>query len=460
MRKWLLVVAACCGFGVAACNKSETAPAEGTKPADSTATVESAKPAAAAAPSTGPIKVGILHSLSGTMAISETSLKDVALMTIEDINSKGGVLGRQIEPVVVDPASNWPLFAEKARELLQKEGVAAVFGCWTSVSRKSVLPVFEELNGLLFYPVQYEGEESSYNVFYTGAAPNQQAIPALEYLMSEKGGGAKRFELLGTDYVYPRTTNKILRYFLHSKGVSDDDIHEEYTPFGHNDYQTIVAGIKKFAVGKHTAVISTINGDSNVPFYKELGNQGIKAQDIPVVAFSVGEEELRGIDTKPLVGQLAAWNYFMSIDSPENKAFIAEWRDYVKKNNLVDGDKRVTNDPMEATYIGMHMWAQAVAQAGTTNVDAVRQALGYQHFRSPSGFDITLDAKNHHLHKPVYIGEVQANGQFQIVWKTDAPIRAQAWSPFIPESAKKVADWTYPWVCGNCTDPKFAEAVA
>jgi urea transport system substrate-binding protein len=322
--------------------------------------------------------------------------------------------------------------------------------------------VFEELNGLLFYPVQYEGEESSYNVFYTGAAPNQQAIPAVEYLMTDKGGGAKRFELLGTDYVYPRTTNKILRYFLHSKGVSDDDIHEEYTPFGHNDYQTIVAGIKKFAVGKRTAVISTINGDSNVPFYKELANQGLHAQDIPVVAFSVGEEELRGIDTKPLVGHLAAWNYFMSIDTPENKAFIGAWKAYVKAHNLPDGDKRVTNDPMEATYIGMHMWAQAVDQAGTTNVDAVRQALGYQTFRSPTGFDITLDAKNHHLHKPVFIGEVQANGQFQVVWKTEGPIRAQAWSPFIPESAKKVADWTYPWVCGNCTDPKYpsSEAVA
>jgi urea transport system substrate-binding protein len=463
MRKWLIALVACCQLGSEGCSKDDS-PAPAPAASSSTPTTSaSATPATGAPAATGnTIKVGILHSLSGTMAISETSLRDVALMTIDEINTKGGVLGKKIEPVVVDPASNWPLFAEKARELLQKDGVAAVFGCWTSVSRKSVLPVFEELNGLLFYPVQYEGEESSYNVFYTGAAPNQQAIPAVEYLMSEKGGGAKRFELLGTDYVYPRTTNKILRYFLHSKGVSDDDIHEEYTPFGHNDYQTIVAGIKKFAVGKHTAVISTINGDSNVPFYKELGNQGIKAQDIPVVAFSVGEEELRGIDTKPLVGQLAAWNYFMSIDTPENKAFIAEWKGYVKKNNLPDGEKRVTNDPMEATYIGMHMWAQAVAQAGTTNVDAVRQALGYQTFRSPSGFDITLDAKNHHLHKPVYIGEVQANGQFQIVWKTTEPIRAQAWSPFIPDSAKKVADWTYPWVCGNCTDPKFpgGEAVA
>ena len=401
------------------------------------------------------IKVGVLHSLSGTMAITETSLKDVALMAIEEINAKGGLLGKKLEPVVVDPASDWPLFAEKARELIQKHKVAVTFGCWTSVSRKSVLPVFEELNGLLFYPVQYEGEESSYNVFYTGAAPNQQAIPAVEYLMSEDGGGAKRWVLLGTDYVYPRTTNKILNYFLKSKGVAKKDIMETYTPFGHSDYQTIVADIKKFAAGKPTAVVSTINGDSNVPFYKELGNQGLKAEDIPVVAFSVGEEELRGIDTKPLVGHLAAWNYFMSVKTPANKAFIKKWNAYVKKHKLPGGSKRVTNDPMEATYIGIKMWAQAVEQAGTINIDAVRQAIGGQTVQSPSGFEITMDAKNHHLHKPVVIGEVQADGQFEVVWKTDGPIRAQAWSPFIPESAKKVADWTYPWVCGNCTKAKF-----
>ena len=401
------------------------------------------------------IKVGVLHSLSGTMAISETSLKDVALMAIEEINAKGGLLGKKIEPVVVDPASDWPLFAEKARELIQKHKVAVTFGCWTSVSRKSVLPVFEELNGLLFYPVQYEGEESSYNIFYTGAAPNQQAIPAVEYLMSDDGGGAKRWVLLGTDYVYPRTTNKILNYFLKSKGVAKKDIMETYTPFGHSDYQTIVADIKKFAAGKPTAVVSTINGDSNVPFYKELGNQGLKAEDIPVVAFSVGEEELRGIDAKPLVGHLAAWNYFMSVKTPENKAFIKKWNAYVKKNKLPGGSKRVTNDPMEATYIGIKMWAQAVEQAGTTDIDAVRQAIGGQTVNSPSGFKITMDAKNHHLHKPVVIGEIQADGQFEVVWKTDGPIRAQAWSPFIPESSKKVADWTYPWVCGNCTKAKF-----
>src|SRR5438105_8135225 len=296
------------------------------------------------------IKVGVLHSLSGTMAISETVLKDVTLMAIDEINAQGGVMGKQLEPVVVDPASNWPLFAEKARQLLTQDKVAVVFGCWTSVSRKSVLPVFKELNGLLFYPVQYEGEELSKNVFYTGAAPNQQAIPAVEYLMSKDGGSARRFVLLGTDYVYPRTTNKILRAFLHSKGITDADIMEEYTPFGHSDYQTIIGKIKKFVgEGKKTAVVSTINGDSNVPFYKELGNQGLKAKDVPVVAFSVGEEELRGVDTKPLVGNLAAWNYFMSVKNPTNTAFIKKWGEYAKAKGIAGHkDKPLTNDPMEA----------------------------------------------------------------------------------------------------------------
>jgi urea transport system substrate-binding protein len=464
MNSWS-VASFLCLLGVAAVGsgcKGPEAETTTTAAAPSASAATSAEPAAAAEAPKGkdmsPIKVGILHSLSGTMAISETSLKDVALMTIDAINKKGGVLGRQLEPVVVDPASNWPLFAEKARELLQKDKVAVTFGCWTSVSRKSVLPVFEELNGLLFYPVQYEGEESSYNVFYTGAAPNQQAIPAVEYLMSEKGGGAKRWVLLGTDYVYPRTTNKILRYFLKSKGVAEADIMEKYTPFGHSDYQTIVSDIKKFAAGKHTAVVSTINGDSNVPLYKEFANQGLKASDVPVVAFSVGEEELRGIDTKPLVGYLAAWNYFMSIDNPTNKAFIDMWKAYVKEKNLPDGDKRVTNDPMEATYLGITMWAQAVEQAGTTDVDAVRQAVGGQVVKSPSGFDIVMDAKNHHLHKPVFIAEVKADGQFNVVWKTDGPIVAAPWSPYVPDSAKKVADWTFPWVCGNCTEGKYKAA--
>ena len=383
------------------------------------------------------IKVGILHSLSGTMAISETALKNTALMTIEQINAEGGLLGKKLEPVVVDPASNWPLFAEKARQLITQEEVDVVFGCWTSVSRKSVLPVFEELNSLLFYPVQYEGEELSQNVFYTGAAPNQQAIPAVEYLMSPEGGGAKRWYLLGTDYVYPRTTNKILRAFLKSKGVKESDIAEVYTPFGHSDYQTIVSNIKKFSAGGKTAVVSTINGDSNVPFYKELGNAGLKATDVPVVAFSVGEEELRGIDTKPLVGHLAAWNYFMSVKGRQNRQFIKMYKSWAKKNGVPNLDTVVTNDPMEATYVGIHMWAQAVKKAGTTDVDKVRQAMYGQTFKAPSGFTLTMDKSNHHLHKPVMIGEILPNGQFQVVWKTKQPIRAQPWSPFISGNESK-----------------------
>lgn len=383
------------------------------------------------------IKVGILHSLSGTMAISETPLKDMALMSIDDINAHGGVLGKQLEPVIVDPASNWPLFAEKARQLLTQDKVVVVFGAWTSVSRKSVLPVFEELNGLLFYPVQYEGEEMSPNVFYTGAAPNQQAIPAVEYLLSEDGGAAKRFILLGTDYVYPRTTNKILRAFLHSKGIQDKDIEEVYTPFGYSDYQTIVSNIKKFSADGKTAVISTINGDSNVPFYKELANQGIKATDVPVIAFSVGEEELRGIDTKPLVGNLAAWNYFQSVDNPTNKKFVEQWKAYAKAHKLPNADTAVTNDPMEATWVGMHMWAQAVEKAKSTDVDKVRAAMADQTYPAPSGFTLTMDKTNHHLHKPVMIGEIEADGQFNVVWQTDAPIRAQPWSPFIAGNDKK-----------------------
>jgi len=378
-----------------------------------------------------PIRVGVLHSLSGTMAISETALRDTVLMMVEWINARGGLLGRRVEAAVVDPASNWPLFAEKARELLQVAKVDAVFGCWTSVSRKSVLPVFEELNGLLFYPVQYEGEEQSRNVFYTGAAPNQQAIPAVEYLMGKDGGEAKRIALLGTDYVYPRTTNRILRAFLNSKGIADADILEEYTPFGHSDWQGIVSRVKRFAgEGKRTAIVSTINGDANVPFYRELGNQGIKAEDIPSVAFSVGEEELAGVDAKPLVGHLAAWNYFMSVQSPANDEFKKMWSAYIKN------PRRVTNDPMEATYTGFRMWAQAVAKAGTTAVDPVREAMYGQKVDAPCGYTEEMH-RNHHLSKPVMIGEIQADGQFNTVWKTPAAIPAENWSPFIPENANR-----------------------
>ncbi|MEQ3694927.1 MAG: urea ABC transporter substrate-binding protein [Alcanivorax sp.] len=387
------------------------------------------------------IKVGVLHSLSGTMAISETTLKDTVLMMIEEQNKKGGLLGKQLEPVVVDPASNWPLFAEKTRELLAKEDVDVIFGCWTSVSRKSVLPVIEELNGLMFYPVQYEGEESSYNVFYTGAAPNQQAIPAVDYLMNDLE--VERWVLAGTDYVYPRTTNKILESYLKSKGVDEKDIMINYTPFGHSDWQTIVSDVKKFGgEGKKTAVVSTINGDANVPFYKELANQGINAEDIPVVAFSVGEEELSGFDTKPLVGHLAAWNYFQSAESEENDAFIEQWHAFTKDEN------RVTNDPMEATYIGFEMWTKAVEKAGTTDVDKVEAAMIGIEVPNLTGGTAVMN-ENHHLSKPVLIGEIQEDGQFEIVWATDAEVKGDAWTDFLPESKNLISDWTSPVNCGN-----------
>jgi urea transport system substrate-binding protein len=387
------------------------------------------------------IKVGVLHSLSGTMAISETTLKDTVLMMIDEQNKAGGVLGKKLEAVVVDPASNWPLFAERAKQLLSKDKVSVIFGCWTSVSRKSVLPVIEAENGLLFYPVQYEGEESSKNVFYTGAAPNQQAIPAVDYLMASEG--VKRWVLEGTDYVYPRTTNKILEAYLISKGVKKEDISINYTPFGHSDWQTRVAEIKKFgSSGKKTAVVSTINGDANVPFYKELANAGISAEDIPVVAFSVGEEELSGFDTKPLVGHLAAWNYFMSAESSENDAFIAKWHAFIKDK------KRPTNDPMEATYIGFKMWVKAVEKAGTTDVDAVRSAMYGITVPNLTG-GVAVMNTNHHLTKPVLIGEIQENGQFEIVWQTPGGVIGDAWTDFLPESASLVADWTPTIACGN-----------
>lgn len=386
------------------------------------------------------IKIGVLHSLSGTMAISETTLKDTVQMLVDEQNKKGGVLGKKIEAVVVDPASNWPLFAEKARELISKDKVSAIFGCWTSVSRKSVLPVVEELNGILFYPVQYEGEESSKNVFYTGAAPNQQAIPAVDYLLKQ---GVKRWALVGTDYVYPRTANKILEAYLKSKGFKDENIMISYTPFGHSDWQSIVSDIKKFgAAGKKTAVVSTINGDANVPFYKELSNQGISAKDIPVVAFSVGEEELSGIDTKPLVGHLAAWNYFESVDSDANDDFIEEWHKYT------GDEKRVTNDPMEATYIGFNMWVKAVEKAGTTESNAVQNALIGVTVPNLSGSYATM-MPNHHITKPVLIGEIQEDGQFQVVDETPTTVVADEWSDYLPGSKDLIADWRKPLSCGN-----------
>jgi urea transport system substrate-binding protein len=386
------------------------------------------------------IKVGILHSLTGTMAISETTLKDTMLFLIDQQNKKGGLLGKKLEPVVVDPASDWPTFAEKARELISVDKVAAVFGCWTSSSRKSVLPVFEELNSLLFYPVQYEGEESSRNIIYTGAAPNQQAIPAVDYLLNTEK--VKRFVLEGTDYVYPRTTNKILAAYLKAKGIPDEDVIVNYTPFGFSDWQTEVTKIKTFgAAGKKTAVVSTINGDANVPFYKELGNQGIKATDIPVVAFSVGEEELAGLDAKPLVGHLAAWNYFESVDTPINKKFIKDWHAFIKN------DKRTTNDPMEAAYIGFNAWVKAVEAAGSTDTDKVLDAIiGVSVPNLTGGYATVMP--NHHLTKPVLIGEIQANGQFDIVQQT-AQVVGDEWSDYLPDSAPLISDWRKPMSCGN-----------
>jgi urea transport system substrate-binding protein len=397
---------------------------------------------ASAASAEDTIKVGILHSLSGTMAISETTLKDVMLMLIDEQNKKGGLLGKKLEAVVVDPASDWPLIAEKALELISQDHVAAVFGCWTSVSRKSVLPVFKELNSILFYPVQYEGEESERNVFYTGAAPNQQASPAVDYLRSKDGGSVKRWVLAGTDYVYPRTTNKILEAYLKSKGVKEEDIMINYTPFGHSDWQTIVSDVKKFgSAGKKTAVVSTINGDANVPFYKELGNQGIKATDIPVVAFSVGEEELAGVDTKPLLGHLAAWNYFESIKSPKNASFIKEWQTFTKN------PKRVTNDPMEAHVIGFQMWVKAVEKVKSTDPDKVIDALPGTEAPNLTG-GVSKMLPNHHITKPVFIGEVRGDGQFDVVWKTPNLVPGDAWSKELEGSKDLIGDWVNK-KCGN-----------
>jgi len=383
------------------------------------------------------VKIGVLHSLSGTMAISETSLKDVVVMAAEEINAKGGVLGKKIEPVIVDPASNWDLFAEKAKQLITQDKVAVTFGCWTSVSRKSVLPVFESNNALLFYPVQYEGEEQSLNVFYTAASPNEQLIPAAEYMMSEEGGGFKKFYLLGTDYVFPRTANKVLKAFLISKGIPESDIKEEYTPFHHQDYQTIIGKVKTFAAGRKACILSTINGDSNVPFYKEFANQGLTAADCPIMAFSVAEDELRAMDVPPLVGHLAAWNYYMSIDTPENKKFVADFKAFCEKNKLPGGKDRVTDDPIEAAYYGVYVWAKACEKAGSFDVDKVRAAVYGMEFDAPGGKK-KMDEKNQHTWKPVYIGEIQKDGQFKIVWHSPGLVHPDSYSSYLWPDASKI----------------------
>src|SRR5947208_607135 len=348
----------------------------------------------------GTIKVGILHSLSGTMAISETTLKDTILMMIDQQNKKGGLLGKKLEAVVVDPASDWPLFAEKASQLLEKDKVAVVFGCWTSVSRKSVLPVFEQLNGLLFYPVQYEGEELSKNIFYTAEAVNQQATPAVDYMLAE---GKKKFYLLGSDYVYPQTTNLILLEYLLSKGVPIENIGGglrkddsgkiisagKYTPFGHTDYQQIVAEIKQFAASGDACVINTLNGDTNVPFFKEIAAAGLNASDCPVVSFSLAEDELRSLPTKDLVGELGCWKDFMSINTPENKSFLKNWDSWLKTESYpgVVKEKRAVDSPMVLSYNGVYLWKNAVEKAGTFDVDKVRETLesGAISFDGPGG---------------------------------------------------------------------------
>ncbi len=375
----------------------------------------------------GAEKIGILHSLSGTMAISETSLRDVVLMAVEEINAAGGVLGRKIEPIVVDPASDWDLFAVKAKDLLVKEKVSAVFGCWTSVSRKKVLPVFENHKGLLFYPVQYEGQEQSPNIIYTAATPNQQLIPAAEFMMSEDGGEKEKFYLIGTDYVFPRTANNILKNFLLSKGVPQKNIIEEYYPFSHKDYAATIEKIKKFAADGTACVLSTINGDSNVPFYTEFAKQGLRAEDCPIMAFSVAEDELRTMETRYLVGHLAAWNYFQSIDTPANKTFVESFKAYCKKNKLPGGSDRVTDDPIEAAYYGVYVWKTACEKAGSFDVGKVIPAIGGQKFDAPGGKKM-MHAKNHHTYKKVYIGEIRADGQFDIIWMTDDLVEPEPFS--------------------------------
>ncbi|MCL5779631.1 MAG: urea ABC transporter substrate-binding protein [Firmicutes bacterium] len=364
------------------------------------------------------IKVGILHSLSGTMAISEVSVKDAEMMAIEEINASGGLLGKKIEPIIEDGASDWPKFAEKAKKLLQNDKVATVFGCWTSASRKAVLPVFEANNGLLWYPVQYEGMEASPNIFYTGAAPNQQIVPAVEWLLQNKG---KKFFLLGSDYVFPRTANKIIKAQL--KAMGGELIAEEYTPLGHTDYSTIINKIK---AAKPDVVFNTLNGDSNVAFFKQLKDAGITSKDLTTCSVSVAEEEIRGIGAENMKGHLVSWNYYQTTDTPENKEFVKKYKEKY-------GQNRVTADPIEAAYIQVHLWAEAVKKAGTTDVDKVREAAKGLEYRAPEGL-VKIEAENQHLWKPVRIGEVQEDGLIKEIWSTkeavkpDPYLKSYAWA--------------------------------
>ncbi|XQY90520.1 urea ABC transporter substrate-binding protein [Metabacillus sp. HB246100] len=363
------------------------------------------------------VQVGILHSLSGTMAISEVSLRDAELMAIEEINAAGGVLGKQIEPIIEDGASDWPTFAEKARKLLQKDQVATIFGGWTSASRKAMLPVVEQNNGLLWYPVQYEGMEESPNIFYTGATTNQQIVPAVDWLIENKGD---RIFLVGSDYVFPRTANKIINAQLESEGGKV--VAEEYTPLGHTDYNTIINKIKST---KPDAIFNTLNGDSNVAFFKQLKDAGISADDIPVLSVSVAEEEIRGIGTNVLEGHYAAWNYFQTTDTPENKTFVENYKSKY-------GEDRVTGDPIEAAYIAVYLWKEAVEKAGSFEVAKVKEASDGIEYQAPGGL-VKIDGETQHIYKTVRIGEVQSDGQFNEVWNSGEQVK--------PDPYLKSYDW-------------------
>lgn len=394
-----------------------------------------------------PIKVGILHSQSGMTASSEQVLADTVRMLIKQQNEKGGLLGRKLEPVTADPASDSDAFRNSAEKMLRDDNVAVVFGGWTSASRRAMLPVFEKLNGLLFYPAHFEGQESSRNIFYTGAVPNQQMIPALRYLASRQGGGVKRWFLLGTDQVYSHTANAILEAYLRNAGVADEDIMLRYVPFSVPSWEVTVGEIRSFAAsGKKTAVISTVNGDANVGFYQELGAQEVNAAAVPVMSFSIGERELARMKPKLFEAHMAAWSYFSSASSAANTAFVRSWREFTQKKD------ESPNDAMEAAAIGFQMWAHAVEQAGTVDVNAVRQAMYGQRLATPSGFEVVMQG-NHMLSKPAMIAKINDKGVFEVIWRSQTPIAADAWSKHIPATAKLTADWTFPWICGGCVEP-------
>ncbi|ODA68028.1 Aliphatic amidase expression-regulating protein [Methyloligella halotolerans] len=370
----------------------------------------------------GAIKIGILHSLSGTMTASERPLQELLVMMIEKCNAEGGVLGRPLEAVIMDPRSEPKRYAEQAKTLIEEHGVAAIFGCWTSASRKEVLPVVESLDSLLFYPSQYEGEEESSNIFYTGATPQQQAIPAVDYLLSQ---GKQRFFLLGTETIYPRTTNAILTAYLHSKGIKQSAIAEHYTPFNHRNWEDTVAWIKSFGAAGDAAIVTTVSGDANIYLFRELAEQGVTAASIPAMTLSIGEAELPALAGPELSGHLAAWNYLHEIDSAENRRFVNDWRRFCGAPNVV------TDDPMEATWIGFHLWTKAVEKAGTTDTASVRDSLSGMRLLAPSGYEVVMDETNHHLHKPGFIGRMTSDARIVPVWHSEGLLNPRPWSPWL-----------------------------